>query len=40
MTRRAPARTAAAVLAWDRDRGEPPLSAGLGPEREAELLES
>lgn len=31
-------RTAADVLAWDRDRGEPPLSVGLSPEREAELL--
>jgi nucleoside-diphosphate-sugar epimerase len=30
--------TAAAVLAWDRDRGEPPLSAGLSPADEAELL--
>lgn len=30
--------TAAAVLAWDRDRGEPPLSAGLDPGREAKLL--
>ena len=32
--------TAAAVLAWDRERGEPPLSAGLSPEREADLLEA
>lgn len=30
--------TAADVLAWDRDRGEPPLSVGLDPSREAELL--
>ena len=30
--------TAAAVLAWDRERGEPPLSVELSPEREAELL--
>ena len=30
--------TAADVLAWDRERGEPPLSEGLTPEREAELL--
>ena len=30
--------TAADVLAWDRERGEPPLSVGLTPEREAELL--
>ncbi len=32
------ATTAADVLAWDRGRGEPPLSVGLTPEREAELL--
>ena len=32
--------TAAAVLAWDRDRGEPPLMVGLSAEREAELLNS
>lgn len=32
------AKTAADVLAWDRDRGEPPLTAGITPEREAELL--
>lgn len=31
--------TAADVLAWDRARGEPPLSVGLSPEREAELLD-
>jgi len=31
-------RTAADVLAWDRDRGAPPLSAGLTTEREAALL--
>ncbi|MFG1606536.1 NAD-dependent epimerase/dehydratase family protein [Actinoplanes sp. NPDC049265] len=30
--------TAAAVLAWDRDRGEPPLSTGLSPADEASLL--
>ena len=32
------ATTAADVLAWDRARGEPPLSAGVTPAREAELL--
>ena len=32
------ATTAADVLAWDRERGEPPLAVGLTPEREAELL--
>jgi 2'-hydroxyisoflavone reductase len=32
--------TAADVLAWDRDRGEPPLAVELSPEREAELLAS
>ena len=32
------ATTAADVLAWDRGRGEPELSAGLSAEREAELL--
>ncbi len=31
-------RTAADVLGWDRERGEPPLQLGLAPEREAELL--
>jgi 2'-hydroxyisoflavone reductase len=30
--------TAAAVLAWDRGRGEPPLTVGLSPEQEGELL--
>ena len=30
--------TAADVLAWDRDRGEPPLTAGPTPEQEAALL--
>jgi 2'-hydroxyisoflavone reductase len=30
--------TASDVLAWDRERGEPALSVGIGPEREAELL--
>jgi 2'-hydroxyisoflavone reductase len=30
--------TATDVLAWDRERGEPPLSVGLSAEREAELL--
>ncbi len=29
--------TAADVLAWDRERGEPPLTAGPTPEQEAEL---
>ncbi|MBC7372702.1 MAG: NAD-dependent epimerase/dehydratase family protein [Frankiales bacterium] len=32
------AQTAADVLAWDRERGEPPLAVELSPEREAELL--
>jgi 2'-hydroxyisoflavone reductase len=32
------ARTAADTLAWDRDRGDPPLAVGLTPEREAELI--
>jgi 2'-hydroxyisoflavone reductase len=31
--------TAADTLAWDRNRGEPPLSRGLPPEDEAKLLE-
>ena len=31
--------TAADVLAWDDERGRPPLSVGLSPEREAELLD-
>ena len=31
-------KTAADVLAWDRERGEPPLAIELSPEREAELL--
>jgi 2'-hydroxyisoflavone reductase len=31
-------RTAAAVLAWDRERGEPPLTTGLSPQDEAALL--
>jgi 2'-hydroxyisoflavone reductase len=31
-------RTAADVLAWDRERGEPPLAVELSPAREAELL--
>ena len=31
-------KTAAAVLAWDRERGEPPLAVELSAEREAELL--
>lgn len=30
--------TAADTLAWDRDRGEPPLSKGLSPEEETKLL--
>jgi 2'-hydroxyisoflavone reductase len=32
--------TAADVLAWDRERGEPPLAVELSPEREAALLGS
>jgi 2'-hydroxyisoflavone reductase len=32
------AATAAKVLAWDRERGEPPLGQGLTPEQEASLL--
>jgi 2'-hydroxyisoflavone reductase len=32
------ARTAQDVLAWDRERGTPPLAVELTPEREAELL--
>lgn len=32
------ASTAAKVLAWDRERGEPPLGQGLTPEQEADLL--
>ncbi|MCW2778186.1 MAG: NAD-dependent epimerase/dehydratase family protein, partial [Frankiales bacterium] len=32
--------TAAEVLAWDRERGEPPLAVELSPEREQELLAS
>lgn len=32
------ATTAADVLAWDRERGEPPVPGVLAPEREAELL--
>lgn len=31
--------TAADVLAWDRERGEPPLAVELSPEREAALLD-
>lgn len=34
------AATAADVLAWDRGRGEPPLSRGLSPAEETELLAS
>ena len=30
--------TAADVLAWDRERGEPPLRHGLSAEQEAKLL--
>jgi 2'-hydroxyisoflavone reductase len=30
--------TAADTLAWDRERGQPPLSTGISPEVEAELL--
>ncbi|HYY08889.1 MAG TPA: hypothetical protein VFA25_09840, partial [Actinomycetota bacterium] len=32
------AETIADTLAWDRDRGFPPLETGLGPEKERELL--
>lgn len=32
------ARTAADVLAWDRERGEPPLPRGYTPEQEADVL--
>jgi 2'-hydroxyisoflavone reductase len=38
LTFRSLADTVADTLAWDRDRGEPPLRAGLEPAREAELL--
>jgi 2'-hydroxyisoflavone reductase len=31
-------KTAADVLTWDRQRGEPPLAVEIAPEREAELL--
>jgi 2'-hydroxyisoflavone reductase len=31
-------KTAADVLAWDRDRGEPALGVGMSADREAELL--
>ena len=30
--------TAADVLAWDRERGEPPLTRGFAPEAERALL--
>jgi hypothetical protein len=30
--------TAADVLAWDRERGEPPLARGFSPEEEQALL--
>ncbi len=30
--------TAAGVLTWDRERGEPPLSRGFSPEQEQALL--
>jgi hypothetical protein len=30
--------TAADVLAWDRERGEPPLARGFSPEAEQALL--
>jgi 2'-hydroxyisoflavone reductase len=33
------AETIADTLAWDRDRGSPPLKAGLPPEKERDLLE-
>jgi len=35
---REPAETIEATLRWDRERGQPPLSAGLDPDRERELL--
>ena len=38
MTKTPLEQTAADTLAWDRDRGEPPLAVELTPEREAELL--
>jgi 2'-hydroxyisoflavone reductase len=38
MPKTALATTAADVLAWDRDRGTPPMANGLTAEREAELL--
>ncbi|HWF82207.1 MAG TPA: hypothetical protein VN695_16615 [Streptosporangiaceae bacterium] len=31
--------TAADVLAWDRERGEPPLERGFTPEQERALIE-
>jgi 2'-hydroxyisoflavone reductase len=30
--------TIADVLAWDRDRGEPPIDAGISPAEEAALV--
>jgi 2'-hydroxyisoflavone reductase len=38
LTFRSLADTVADTLAWDRDRGLPPMTVGLVPEREAELL--
>ena len=38
LTFRSLAETVSDTLAWDRDRGEPPMHAGLEPAREAELL--
>lgn len=38
MPRTALKQTAQDTLAWDRDRGQPPLAVELSPEREAELL--
>ena len=32
------AKTIADVLAWDRERGEPPLDSGFTPEQEAAVL--
>jgi 2'-hydroxyisoflavone reductase len=31
--------TVADVLAWDRERGEPPLQSGIGAEEEQALLD-
>jgi 2'-hydroxyisoflavone reductase len=40
MTKTPLEQTAADVLAWDRDRGTPPLAVELSPAREAELFGS